>query len=252
MLEAIEAFERGYLERARASATGPFDGILLGRETDAPPSGRRFLAGWWCSPDADSRVVVLPNPWDDRSAIPLYDQHTWHLTQSLLGHLARTLDELHGVERPLAYWDLLLVQWLHGTVTAAVDRLLFLDAARALAPDAPLLAAHPVLGTPATLDDASNQQLGDEWNVAFLRTVCERAGYELRRLPAAPVSSPRRPPVRLHVAHGVAWLDLAPRVVLRRLAERRLGSWDRRRIALLEQRTSRRVSCARSRTTCPG
>ena len=191
MRAVIEAFERQYVDRARASATGPIDGILLGRETDASPSGRRFLAGWWCTPDADGRVAVLPNPWDDRSAIPLYDAHAWQ-TQALLGHLARTLDELHGVTRPLVYWDLLLVQWLHGTVTAAIDRLLFLDAARALAPEAPLFAAHTLLDTPATLDD-TNQQMGDEWNAAFLSTVCERAGYELRRLPAAP-APPRAQP----------------------------------------------------------
>ena len=173
-----------YLERARAGATGPIDGILLGREIDAPPSGGRFLAGWWCAPDADSRVVVLPNPWDDRSAITLYDQYTWQLTQSLLGHLSRTLDELHGVVRPLAYWDILLVQWLQVTVTSAIDRLMFLDTARALAPDAPLLATHGVLGTPATLADASNQQLGDEWNAAFLRTVASGPGTRCAICPA--------------------------------------------------------------------
>jgi len=238
MRAAIEAFEREYLQRARAGAAGPIDGILLGRETDAPPSGRRFLAGWWCPPDADARVAVLPNPWDDRSAISLYDQYTWQLTQSLLGHLARTLDELHGVVRPLAYWDILLVQWLQFTVTAAIDRLMFLDTARALAPDAPLLAAHRVLGTPATLADGAHQQLGDEWNAAFLRTVCERAGYEIHALPASsapgpPPPSPPRPLSRRRVAQLVATIDLVPRVMLRRLVERRLGSWDGRRIALL-------------------
>jgi hypothetical protein len=238
MHAAIEAFEREYVERARAAAAGPIDGILLGREIDAPPSGGRFLAGWWCAPDADSRVVVLPNPWDDRSAITLYDQYTWQLTQSLLGHLARTLDDLHGVVRPLAYWDLLLVPWLQVTVTSAIDRLMFLDTARALAPDAPLLATRGVLGTPATLADASDQQLGDEWNAAFLRTVCERAGYELRDLPAVrstepPAPSRKRPSSRSRVAHLVATLDLVPRVMLRRLVERRLGSWHGRQVALL-------------------
>ena len=130
------------------------------------------------------------------------------------------------------------MQWLQVTVTAAVDRLMFLDTARALAPDAPLLATHRVLGTPATLADASNQQLGDEWNEAFLRTVSEQAAQEVRTLPSSgsrrpqPASQPRLWS-RVGVAQLVATLDLAPRVVLRRLVERRLGSWDGRRIALL-------------------
>ncbi len=242
MEAAIEAFERAYVDRARAGVPGRADGILLGRETDAPRSGEPLIAGWWCRPCADRRVTVLANPWDDRSAIALYDGHAWRLTQAMLAPLARTLDELHGVERPLVYWDLLLVQWLHGTVTAALDRLLFLDAARALAPDAPFLAAPATLDTPGTLADSSNQQLHDQWNVAFLRTVCDRAGLPVRDLPETdaavrvgpptPAPTPARPLERT-MHYLTAALDAAPRVAARRLAERRLGSFPGRTIALL-------------------
>lgn len=220
------------MERARVGAPGAVEGVLLGRETDAPPSGGPFIAGWWCRPGVDPRVTVLANPWDDRSAIALYDDHAWHLTQGLLAHLARTLDELHGLPRPLIYWDLLLVHWLHGTVTAAIDRLLFLDAARALAPDAPFLSEPSTLATPATLAEASNEQLHDPWNVAFLRTVCQRAELAMRDVPASRPSVPRSAavPTPRHVA---AVLDAVPRVLSRRLVERRLASFEGRRIALL-------------------
>ena len=236
MQAAIEAFERQYVDRARASATGPIDGILLGRETDASPSGRRFLAGWWCTPDADARVVVLPNPWDDRSAIPLYDAA--HLAADPVAARAPVSDARRTAWRDTAARRTGTSCSCSGstvTVTAAIDRLLFLDTARALAPEAPLLATHTAARharhrstTPPT------SRLGDEWNAAFLSTVCERAGYELRRLPAAPAppASAAVLPVERRSAASRT-LDLAPRVVLRRLVERQLGSWDGRRIALL-------------------
>lgn len=232
MRAEIEDFERAFVARAGAASPSRVDGILLGRESDLPQTDGRFVAGWWCRPGTDPRVTVLPNPWDDRPAIALYDQHSWQLTQALLVHLARTLDELHDVARPLVYWDLLLVQWLQGTVTAALDRLLFIDAARALAPDAPFLSAPATLRTPDTLAVASDDQLHDPWNVAFLRTVCERSGFALRDLPETPPPA-RRPASTLTVGHCIAALDAAPRVLSQRLVARRLGSPEGRRIALL-------------------
>ena len=228
----IEAFERAYLDRARASGPDRVDGILLRRETDVAHTDGRFIAGWWCRTGADPRVTVLPNPWDDRRAIAVYDQYVWHLSQALLAPLAERLDELHGVARPLVYWDPLLAQWIEGTITAALDRQLFIDAARAVAPEAPFMAEPATLGTPATLAQASDEQLHDPWNLAFLRALCGRAGLPVHDLaPASPLDP--LPASPLAASQLTAVLDAVPRAAARRLVARRLGSFEGRRIALL-------------------
>jgi len=232
MATAIEDFERRYLERARAGVGGRIDGILLGRETDLGQTGGRFIAGWWCRPGADPRVNVLANPWDDRPAVALYDEHAWKLTRTVLAELAAALDELHGVTRPLIYWDLLLMQWLHTTLTSALDRDLFIDTARALAPDAPVVAPPATLTPPATLAAASHEQLHDPWNIAFLRALCQLEGIEVHDLEdrPAPELSPfaGRGPRRL----ASIMRDL-PVLLARRLVDTRLSRFDGRQITLL-------------------
>jgi hypothetical protein len=225
----IEDFQRRYVERARAEAGRPFDAVLLGREHDAPVGDGRYLAGWWCRHGADERVAVLPNPWDDRSAVASYDEYAWDLTREQLALLASALDELHGVERPLVYWDLLLVFWLHSLVTALLDRCLFLDTVSAIAPKVRILAPPAQLTTPLTISDGFEQQLTDDWNVAFMRALAAREVDDVARRRDGVMP----PATRLTLSRLVRGADLIPRLAAAAYAQRRLGRFEGRTVALM-------------------
>src|SRR4051812_30268800 len=98
--ERVAAFEEGFKDRARGELEGRLDGIAaisFGRRADPGDVPGSILAGWWSEPG--SGAVVLPNPWDDREAVALYEEHCWEETQRVLAELAPRLDDAVGEAR---------------------------------------------------------------------------------------------------------------------------------------------------------
>ena len=129
--ERVAAFEEGYQDRARGELGGRLDGVAaisFGRSEDPADVPGPIMAGWWSDPGSD--WVVLPNPWDDRDAIALYEEHCWEVTQCVLAELAPRLDAVVGEQRGKDAWGWILAPWLLHTVSAIADRRLYLPHGR--------------------------------------------------------------------------------------------------------------------------
>ena len=181
---SITEFEACYLERARASlpANGLVETILLGRDPfTESPTREPALAGWWCRPQPAKGVVVLPNPWDERRVISAFESDCWERTSSLVAKLTPILNDIHGVRRPVEYWDLLIAPWLLVTLSEVVDRSLFCTTAHAIAPTARFIVGGAQLVPASTMADAINVQLEEPWNTALLQEIVNALGLPVGR-----------------------------------------------------------------------
>jgi len=173
----VAEFERRYLERASGALGGAaLDAISLAR--DPEPRGR-LAAGWWSRADL-AGVMVLPNPWDDRSGIERFERACWDVTNDVLASLAPRLDEVHDERLGFEGWQLVLAPWLLHLVSGLADRRLFLLAARHCAPGVPVLAG-PASGPPADMAEAVEAIRTTTGNARLLTAAAEAMG-----LPAKP------------------------------------------------------------------
>ncbi|MEA2494982.1 MAG: hypothetical protein QOJ29_2893 [Thermoleophilaceae bacterium] len=178
------------------------------------------MAGWWCDPEA-AGLEVLPNPWDDRDAIVLYQAQVARATEQLLEELTPLLNDLNGVSEPLRYWRWLLEPWLLLLVAATADRLLFVRTVHALAPDKPVRHGRGSLRPPTRIREGTDDLVSESWNVQALALLCERAGQSLAPEATGP------PPADKSAARRSA------RVVAGELAQRALAAAPGRRALLL-------------------
>jgi putative transferase (TIGR04331 family) len=199
----VDSFEERYVERARKALAqlepARIESVSVLRKHARPAQGEGMvLAGWWCERNSDPGVVVLPNPWDQRDAIPVLEQYCWEMCQSAVADLGRILNEVHGVEHPTAYWEVLVLPWLLYAVSAIVDRRLFCLTAAKLAPRARWDISEE-LPIPSSGSEAVISYQTDEGNSALLTKVARlmdrplvqtsRSGRE--RPPSRPVSRSR-------------------------------------------------------------
>lgn len=188
--DALGAFRRRYLERARIAVGAEAPSAV---QLDAGPPARpgRVLAGWWREPG--DGLAVLPNPWDERTAIPLYDDLTWRTAERLCTRLGAFLASLHGEDRPSSYWQLLLGPWVLHFVSIVAERELYCSTALALAPGAPFLGARPA-PPPATTEAGIGALFGDGGNRRLMAAIGALAGAPVEELddPPAPASPRRR------------------------------------------------------------
>jgi putative transferase (TIGR04331 family) len=231
---AVAAFEDAYVERAREALGDRLrlaDAAVLDRR--ALVTGGKALAGWWAPRDGGERLAVLPNPWDERSAIADHEAYCWAASEALLGRLAPALDEHHGVERGREYWDLLLRSWMGYVISAALDRRLYCATVSRLRPELPFVAgpADTQVTAPEHMVAAIELIRTDAGNRAFSAGIARSLGLRLaaaeqeeavsgRGEPPAPASLPERVLTAAQGAGGAA---------ARRIVSTRRG----RRVALV-------------------
>ncbi|HEY2602626.1 MAG TPA: hypothetical protein VGI67_13800 [Thermoleophilaceae bacterium] len=195
---AVGAFEDAYVERAAREA-GARLSLAEAAVLDRRPltSGGVAVGGWWCPPDSGPELVVLPNPWDERSAIGDHDAYCWALSELILHRLSPALNEHHGVKHGFAYWDLLLRPWLLLVLAAAIDRRLYCVALARLRPELPVAAGTPV-PVPSTMghaiellrSDLGNRSLGSELARQLGLSLEQRPQRDVEPRPASPARSP--------------------------------------------------------------
>lgn len=191
---AVAAFERRYQERARAALSErPGPGPLEVVRVDQGSDGEGALVGWWCPPETAERHLVLPNPWDEREAIALYERHAWDVAGSLLAELGSFLDAVHG-PRPAVYWESLLLPWLLALTTAVLDRRLYLVAARGLAPEA-RVAGTRAPESPGTLAESIIPLQTEAGNASLMTAMAPLLG-----LPSGP-ATPAAVPAHARLGH---------------------------------------------------
>jgi len=87
-----------------------------------------LLIGAWCAPYekreelASLRWRMLPSPWTNRQRFNVAVAYADAVYHRLLLQLVTSLNRIHGVQKSLAYWRLLVGPWLLHHVHAAYDR----------------------------------------------------------------------------------------------------------------------------------
>ena len=150
--QAADALEAAYVVRAREALGARLDDvsrIVLDRREPADGADGLALAGWWAPPHAGPPLLVMPNPWDDRDALAMAEEHSWATTNSVVEYLAPLLDDAVGEARGVGAWHLILAPWVLHTVSALADRRLFCVAAASVAPGRPF-ETHPTGEAPPT------------------------------------------------------------------------------------------------------
>jgi hypothetical protein len=179
--------EARYLDRARADLAGRKIDLVLADRSPPPAGSDASLAGWWVAPDAPAPLVVLPNPWDDGDAVAAAEACVWSLVDATVDRVAALLEP----RRKPVEWHLLLGPWLVHAGSALLDRLLYLRAAAALAPGAPVLATVG-LDPPATMGEAVASYRTDAGNRALVGALARLLGLEVQPA-AAPATRAGRP-----------------------------------------------------------
>jgi hypothetical protein len=228
-------FERTYLERARAclETAGTVRAAIADRGERLPREATPAIGGWWCRPETPG-LVVLPNPWDDREAIGIYDERAWKLATAALCQLGARLNALHGVEEPGEYWDLLLAPWMLIVAAVVLDRHLYCATLHELNLDVPVLAAAPP-APPPTLAAAVGAMRSESFNRALIGELARRLGH-----PVEPVTErgPQTPDTRRRGSQArpkLLWLLANPQIAGAALARSVLSGKRARRLALVGQ-----------------
>jgi hypothetical protein len=187
--EAYAAIEERYLARASEAIAGRRVACVLADRSPPPQARGEVLGGWWLAPEAPPPLLVLPNPWDDREAVGVAADHVWSLVEATTQRIAAAVvsPSLDAEE-----WHLLLGPWLVHAASGVLDRLLFVRAARAVAPAAPVLAA-PRLEIPATMGEAVETLRTDAGNRALVGALAATQGLTVEPFASAdPAHAPPR------------------------------------------------------------
>ena len=163
----IDAFLERYTQRScdavRRADVG--DLKLIAPTTLQEWSGGAVLClGGWCLPPAGLSAAFLPNPWDDRDGVPLFEEECWRLARWVLDGISPRLNDAHEEQRPARYWELLVAPWLLHAVSVVVERYVRTLAASAISAGAPFAVA-PALTPPATGDEALGRYIEDAGNL---------------------------------------------------------------------------------------
>lgn len=245
------SFEYAYIERTRktlqaAGKINRIERILLTREpVPAGVDPNSTLGGWWCDPERTTLGACLPNPWDDRSAIAVFDAYCHTLASWLTDRLAPQLNGIHGTSHSREYWDLMLGPWLQLAVPTVIDRRLFCVTAHAVAPNAHFLTG-PEVQPPPTMSSAVDGYGSDEGNLRLMTAIVRALALEEARastvshVPLASSDAHRdeaRPPTL--PSRLASLLRMRPSVLLRTLntvlAQRFFARQRGRRVALVGQ-----------------
>ena len=227
MLGEVEEFERAFEARARAALEAwdleRVESVVLtpvAAERDAA-AGSVLLVADWCRPAVAEDQPVLPNPWDDRDAVDLYERYAWDVGRRLLAEWTAVLNDATGTRHDVDYWDLLLSPWLMDAVSVTIDRRLLCATAARIVPGARFLVGSP-LPVPPTFADASAAFMSDDGNLGVMALIVETLGLPSAPTPSAPAPrdpTPRDPAPRDPTPRDPAPRDPAPRgpAPLRRL-----------------------------------
>ena len=199
----------------------------------APPpnlSHEKLLGGWWRRQDSDHRVTPLPNPWDDREILSLYDDYSWELTKSVCKRLGRRLNEFHQTEHSNSYWRLLLGPWVLTTISTVIDRRLFCRTVKEICPGKPLFFRQSSIQlNQFTIAQTSNIQHEDAWNTKLIIDIARKMNLPTIEIEHSLDETREKPNPFRRAQVLLARIRVAPRVAIRAL----FSASIRRRVILL-------------------
>lgn len=91
------------------------------------PRQATLLLGNWClrsrwTSECDVHPEVLPYHWDDQAMFLADHAYARSCSELLLPALAERLNEIHAIDRPLRYWEVLVGPWLRLFTEIMLDR----------------------------------------------------------------------------------------------------------------------------------
>lgn len=215
--------------------------------TDSPV----LFLGQWCQLHARREVwskldwQVAPYHWDDRDKLYRDYLYLKTLYERCLAATAAKLNEIHGVDRSVRYWRILIGPWLIPFVQMVFDRWEMIQGAVRQFQISGTRIADGAIGkwVPNDMADFPSLFIGDAWNQAIYSYVLEHSTHiACERMPSVPPSVTERiasstPPSGLAALKNLAistvarfsWIGAAPdRAVLA------ATSLDRRKALRLE------------------
>src|SRR3972149_7376404 len=144
-------------------------------------SERIIFLGEWCK-TYDKRHVwsariheTIPFHWDDRNKLKKDYSYLEALHHSILASLAVSLNELHQVDYPDRYWQILLDPWLMAYVGTLFDRWECLRIAFKIYGELKILALEGLseIQPPFSYSEFVGQATSDAWNHALYLRIIE-------------------------------------------------------------------------------
>lgn len=147
------------------------------------------MLGEWCIPEGelftfkpDSDYSILPYPWDDRERFGKAAEYVQNVYERLLVQFAEALNDIHGLDKSVAYWRIIIGPWLSWYLEAFYDRYVCL--LEALQEDSEIITIGLDSNSYVTPDDFGhfvNLYVDDKYNLMLYTQILEALGINMIR-----------------------------------------------------------------------
>ena len=139
------------------------------------------MLGEWCIPEGelftfkpDSDYSILPYPWDDRERFGKAAEYVQNVYERLLVQFAEALNDIHGLDKSVTHWRIIIGPWLSWYLEAFYDRYVCL--LEALQEDSEIITIGLDSNSYVTPDDFGhfvNLYVDDEYNLMLYTQILE-------------------------------------------------------------------------------
>ncbi|WP_200241778.1 LIC12162 family transferase [Thiohalocapsa halophila] len=151
-----------------------------------------LILGCWCLPEESATIHDrLPVPIRFEKSAEYYREQRDYLYYSTVRTLAGWLNEVHHVDRPEQYWELILFTFLEPYVSDFYIRSLILESAyQRISEPCVLILPESQYSVPVTASDLSKRiKTSDRFNLQIFSQIATAAGMRVRRLSNVQASS---------------------------------------------------------------
>lgn len=141
-----------------------------------------LFLGEWCKLYSEKHIwekldfEVLPYHWDDRKKLFADYQYLQRLYERVFTDLSRCLNTIHGEERSVRYWRIIIGPWLHYFIQVFYDRYACIErAAQSGKVTDTIIGSYPAgAWIPKGYDNFNQLVIGDEYNFFLYSWLVKR------------------------------------------------------------------------------
>jgi putative transferase (TIGR04331 family) len=147
-----------------------------------------FLLGQWClkeneilNKDYHSPHNILPYPWDNQDRFETAALYVQQVYERILAGLTNALNSIHGLNKPVLYWRIIIGPWLAWYLEAFYDRYMCIKDALEIDPHIVTIGLDSESYiVPNDFEDFVRLYLDDEYNLMLYTQIFEVLGLELK------------------------------------------------------------------------